>query len=81
MEQDVNYWLNREIVNRGIQGTASINASVEASTVAERVNWLGRGLWPQDKFIRENITEEDILIVSVGEETLIIFLPLCRDNC
>ena len=66
MEQDVNYWVNREIVNRGIKNLACINTSVEASTVGERVNFLSKGLWPQDKFIRDNIRKDDILIVSVG---------------
>ena len=66
MERDVNYWVNREIENRGIQNLACINTSVEASTIGERVNCLGQGLWPQDEFIRDNIRKDDTLIVSVG---------------
>ena len=41
---------------------AAINTSVEASTLNERTFKLR----PQDKFLRENIAQEDTLVVSVG---------------
>ena len=41
---------------------AAINAAVEATTLNERTF----ALRPQDAFLRDNISPEDVLIVSVG---------------
>jgi hypothetical protein len=59
MKQDICYHLN-EMLN----GTDSvvINTAIEESTLGERKSKL----LPQDEFIRDNITENDTLIVSVG---------------
>jgi len=64
-KQDVTYWLNAlcEQDQSGRRNrTSAINAAVEASTLNERT----LGLRPQDKFIRDNIQEDDVLVVSVG---------------
>ncbi len=67
MEEDINYWFNKEIVNRSISSLACLNTSVEASTLGERVDYFSRGLWPQDEFIRDNLTTNDTIVVSVGK--------------
>mmetsp|Transcript_7332 Transcript_7332/g.11029 ORF Transcript_7332/g.11029 Transcript_7332/m.11029 type:complete len:208 (+) Transcript_7332:98-721(+) len=63
---DVTYWLNYLSDNRHKDGKgekiAAINAAVEASTLNER----SYELRPQDKFLRDNISSNDILIVSIG---------------
>jgi hypothetical protein len=55
---DIAFWLNHFL---GDSATA-INLAVEASTLRERND----GLLDHDKFIRDNIGPEDILIVSIG---------------
>lgn len=42
---------------------AAINCAVEATTLNQRTT---RGLLPQDKFIRDNISSQDVLIISIG---------------
>ena len=65
---DVCYWMNKLLENdamnftKSINSWACINSSIEESTLSDRK----LNLLPQDKFIQENITNEDILIVSVG---------------
>jgi hypothetical protein len=72
MKKDITYWLNY-LLNETKEGvslpprlsskrTAAINTAVEASTVNERTFRLR----PQDRFIRDNIQSQDILVVSVG---------------
>lgn len=56
---DIAHQMNKLLHNSGY---CTINASVEESTVASRNN----GLLPQDQFVNKNITNNDILIVSVG---------------
>lgn len=60
---DVCYWLNVEAVRRQRRDLFALNTAVEATTLSSRA--LGR-LLPQDRFIREHITEDDYLVVSVG---------------
>ena len=63
MVKDVSYWLNYEAQRQyGARKLCTIMTSVEESTVADRED----GLLPQDTFIRDHITENDHLIVSVG---------------
>lgn len=66
MVKDVAYWLNKEcsqhLVNSG-QHVAALNCAVEESGIHQREI---DELLPQDVFIRDNITENDILIVDVG---------------
>jgi len=44
------------------KATAAINTAVEATTLNERTYRLR----PQDRFLRDNLREDDILVVSVG---------------
>lgn len=55
---DVAFWLNHFIGDRG----TALNLAVEATMLRERDSVL----LEHDKFIRDNITSEDLLIVSVG---------------
>lgn len=60
---DVTYWLNYHgIDERRNQKYGAINTAVEATTLNSRTFRLH----PQDKFIRDNIQQDDVLIVSVG---------------
>lgn len=58
LKPDVGMWLNHVL---GARATC-INAAVEASLLRERKSEL----LPHDKFIRDHITKDDVLIVSVG---------------
>jgi hypothetical protein len=63
MVKDVSYWLNHEAQKQyGERKLCTIMTSVEESTVADREG----GLLAQDTFLRDHITENDHLIVSVG---------------
>lgn len=64
MAPDIAYWLNHECVERGVgESICAVNASVEESTLADRA---AGSLLPQDAFIRDHISEKDVLVVSVG---------------
>lgn len=61
--QDIAYHFNNEAQQQlGPKKLVTINAAIEESTIGARNN----GLLPQDEFIRDHITEDDILIVSLG---------------
>ncbi|CAJ1954441.1 unnamed protein product [Cylindrotheca closterium] len=60
---DVTYWLNYHGINeRRNQKYAAINTAIEATTLNSRAFRLKA----QDKFLRDNIQQDDVLIVSVG---------------
>lgn len=59
MKPDIAYHMNKLLSGTNY---CTINTSIEESTISSRKN----GLLEQDKFIKENITSRDILIVSVG---------------
>ena len=59
---DVAHWMNELMVMNKMDKWCCINTAVEESTVAMRK----KDLLDQDKFIQKNITENDVLIVSVG---------------
>ncbi|OBT74025.1 hypothetical protein VF21_05985 [Pseudogymnoascus sp. 05NY08] len=59
---DVAFWLNHLLGDRA----TALNLAVEASTLQERND----DLLDHDKFIRDNIRAEDILIVSVGSNDI-----------
>jgi hypothetical protein len=71
---DVAHWLNVLLeegkgAGAGADTTptphlACINAAVEESTIADRSG--GRSLLPQDAFVRDTLTPEDVLVVSLG---------------
>lgn len=66
MVKDVCYWLNLECSQRcgaNAPRICAINTAVEESCLSQRE---AEGLLPQDVFIRDNIAEEDVLIVDVG---------------
>lgn len=58
---DVAHQLNKILEQRGLNYIA-INAAVEEQTIASKQCRLT----PQDLFIRDNITSDDILVVSLG---------------
>lgn len=65
MIKDVDYWVN-ELLSEG-QGpeggrVCSIMTSIEATLLRHRE----QGLLPQDEFVRDHITKDDYLVVSVG---------------
>ena len=62
MVKDVNYWLNYYASHHQEQNYTSIMSAVEESTLEDRKT----DLLPQDKFIVDNITNNDTLVVSVG---------------
>lgn len=71
MMRDVCYWVNKELHEaRRIKGTempltCAVNTAIEESTLGERVGNDG-ALLPQDEFLRDHLTEQDVLIVDVG---------------
>jgi len=62
MREDVSYWVNRELADRGLDASC-LNCAIEESTLAERD---GSALLPQDTFIREHLRSQDVLVVSCG---------------
>lgn len=63
-KQDIAYWLNYCAEERGLGDfLVAVNAAVEESTLGARA--CSR-LLQQDRFVRDNITANDTLIVSVG---------------
>lgn len=80
-KQDVTFWLNHlcqqsqqpNSVNSHRSRTSAINAAVEASTLGERTF----ALRPQDRFLRDNIQEEDVLVVSVGGNDIALMPSPC----
>lgn len=62
MVKDVSYWVNFELKEREADA-ACINTAIEESTLGNREAGFLRA---QDRFIRDHITENDTLIVSVG---------------
>ena len=60
---DVTYWMNYLLEQQQQQPHyAVINTAVEATTLNERSYCLR----PQDRFIRDNMRSDDILVVSIG---------------
>lgn len=75
---DVTYWLNYLANKRLNDGTsksnlAAINTAVEATTLNER----SLKLRPQDIFLRDNIKQDDILIVSIGGNDVALYPTPC----
>jgi hypothetical protein len=70
---DVTYWLH---ALGSPAGMAAVNAAVEASTLNERTFRLR----PQDEFIRDHLSSDDILIVSVGGNDVAL-MPLPCTIC
>jgi hypothetical protein len=71
---DVTYWLNMLLEERHrTLHLHAINTAVEATTLNERTFQLR----PQDRFIRDNIQPNDILVVSIGGNDVALFPSPC----
>lgn len=73
MKPDVCYWLNKRAEDMDLR-TLCINTAVEATSLNTRS--LGR-LTGQDEFIRDNVGEDDVLIVSIGGNDVALEPLLC----
>jgi hypothetical protein len=73
MKMDVCYWINRLSQERNLPYKC-INTSVEATTLADSSFC---SLLPQDRFISQNITSDDYLIVSIGGNDIALKPLLC----
>lgn len=69
MLPDVAYHMNDLLAQKG-RHYMTINAAVEASTLAERLS--PDTAYLQDAFIRDRITKNDILVVSVGANDVVL---------
>ena len=72
MVQDVAYAMSEELHARGLP-LCCINAAVEESTIGDRAapadGSSGTTLQPHDEFVRENLQDGDVVVVSVGGTT------------
>lgn len=73
MVKDVDYWVNYYLLQLAPPKVCSIMTSIEASTLAQRDHQL----LIQDAFIRDHITENDYLIISVAGNDI---AALARNN-
>ena len=62
VKPDVAYHINQQLLKHNKSDYICINAAVEESALIDRTN----DLLPQDRFIRNHITENDMLVVSLG---------------
>lgn len=78
MVPDVAYWLNEQLKGGDAsRPSAAINGAVEATTLASR---LSRGLNSNDRFVRDNMRDGDVLVVSVGGNDIAL-APSCATVC
>jgi hypothetical protein len=73
MKPDVTYWINKLAIERELPFTA-INTAVEATTLNQRACC---SLLKQDKFIKRNIRENDVLVVSIGGNDIALMPAPC----
>jgi len=74
MARDVCYWINVELdkqrqatsQQQQVPQVAAINTAVEESILGERVDGQEPELLPQDIFIKDHVTEDDIIVIDVG---------------
>lgn len=66
MMPDINYHINKLCQNKDLPFT-TINCAVEEAGITDKKSLNG-----QDKFIRDNITSDDILVISIGGNDLIL---------
>ena len=75
MKQDVTYWLNRRAADReGLAHISAINTAVEATTLNGRACCK---LLKQDKFLKNHVRQNDVVIVSVGGNDIALMPCLC----
>lgn len=72
MNADVCYWLNYESTKRK-NNMCCLNTAIEATSLNTRACCLPS----QDCFIRDNITENDFLVVSIGGNDIVLQPLLC----
>ena len=72
-KQDIAYWLNYELVRRKLSYFA-LNCAVEESSVGSRSFCR---LLEQDKVVRDTITADDILVVSLGGNDIALKPNVC----
>ena len=73
--KDIAYWMNVESQRRGLYGQwATINCSVEESTIGSRACCR---LLEQDRFIRDNLGRDDVLVISVGGNDIALHPSCC----
>jgi hypothetical protein len=69
MVMDVAYHLNQlASQSLGVSKCVTLNASVEESTIFDRRN----GLLRQDMFVRDHVSENDVIVVSVGGNDVVL---------
>ena len=73
-KRDVAHCLNAELLRRRREDFAAVNCAVEESKVSSRDCGA---LLPQDCFIRDHISIEDMLIVSVGGNDIALASSPC----
>lgn len=73
MKQDVSYWINLECTQRKLS-LYCLNTAVEASSLNSR-SW--GTLLDQDRLIKETMSHDDYLIVSVGGNDIALAPQLC----
>lgn len=70
MKPDVAFWMNHHLGERA----TVINGAIEASLLRER---KGGWILPHDRFIKDNIRPQDILVVSVGANDIALSPTVC----
>ena len=74
-KQDIAYWLNYELSSRNLgEKYFSLNCAVEESSIGSRACCR---LLEQDNIIRDNINENDILVVSIGGNDIALRPSIC----
>lgn len=73
-KRDIAHCVNAELQRRGRPDLAAVNCAVEESKVSSRDCGA---LLPQDRFIRDHISAEDILVVSVGGNDIALASSPC----
>lgn len=63
MLPDVAYFMNKKLTSEMNNNLVCVNCAVEESTTADRLHWTSH---QQDIFVQENLSRNDILVVSVG---------------
>lgn len=74
MKADVCYWLNQSLIEQGHSHCCCLNTAAEATCLNDRSFC---SLLAQDQFIRDNLTPDDYLVVSVGGNDVALAPLLC----
>jgi len=77
--RDVAYWMNKKLAESketadGTGSMAVINCAIEESTIGTR---SCGNLLPQDRFIRDHITRDDVLVISLGGNDIALRPSVC----